>query len=367
MARILVSGCSIAGPTVAYWLSISRHRVTIVERAPGPRPGGQAIDVRGSALDVLARMGILEDARAKRTAMKGVSLVDAHGVETWRSEEGTLSGGKFASGDIEILRDDLSMLIFGKLSPDVEVIYDESITNIEDRTDQVLVTFQSGATRSFDLVIGADGPRSEVRNLVFGNDPKFVHSLGVALAVFTAPNSLALKDWQIAHRQGKGGFLIYTARDNLELRVAFGFEIAGDEDRAMDVAEQKKLLADRCAHYRWKIPELIKAAQAASDFYCGTVAQVRMDRWSKGRCALVGDAAYCPSPFSGQGTSLAMVGAYVLASELTGDPTQHAAAFDRYEARLRHYVELNQALAYLEDGDPKADGLRESAKNAICI
>jgi len=364
---VLISGCSIAGPTLAYWLGRAGHRVTIVERAPRPRPGGQAIDVRGSALQVLAAMGILDAARSKRTTMKGVSVVDADGNELWRTEEKTLSGGRFDSDDIEILRDDLADLLLDRALPNVEVIFGESVAQLEQSDRDVRVLLAGGESRRFDVVIGADGLRSNIRNLVFGDDSRFVHSLGVGLAVFSAPNFLDLRDWQIAHRVGRGGFLLYTARNNNELRVALGFDVDAADDRPMNLDEQKRLVASRCAQFRWEVPRFIEAMWDAPDFYFGTAAQVRMEHWFDGRCVLVGDAAYCPSPFSGQGTSLALVGGSVLATELGKSPSNPGAAFHRYQERMRAYVDLNQALAHVSDRDETFDALTDTAKNAISL
>jgi 2-polyprenyl-6-methoxyphenol hydroxylase-like FAD-dependent oxidoreductase len=363
--NVLISGCSIAGPALAHWLGRAGHRVTIVERAPRLRPGGQAIDVRGVALQVLARMNLLDEARSLRTRLKGVSAVDADGVETWRSEEETFSGGRFDAEDLEILRDDLSALLVGRASEAAEIIFGDSIIGMDEREGGTLVQFQHAAPRSFDVVVGADGLRSTVRDLVFGDDSQFVHLLGTGLAVFTVPNILNLHDWQIAHRQGRGGFLVYTARENTELRVAFGFPIERADEERGTLDEQKRLVAKRCAHFRWEIPRLLAAMWSAPDFHFGAVAQVRMERWSQGRSVLVGDAGYCPSPFSGQGTSLALVGAYVLAAELNKRPSQHEAAFRRYQQRMQLYVEANQALATVERDEAQAHALLTAAKNAI--
>lgn len=363
--KVLISGASVAGPTLAYWLARSGWHVTLLERAAGPRQGGQAIDVRGSAVDVLKKMDLATRARELRTRMKGVSAIDADGVEVWRSEERTFSGGRFDSGDIEILRDDLSHLLSGSLGDGVERMWGDTIQAIEGRAGDVAVSFEKAEPAHFDMVIGADGLYSNVRQLIFGTPAGVIESLGTGLAVFTAPNSIDLQDWQIAHREGAGGFLVYTARENKELRVALGFPLEAADEGRLSIEDQKQLVAMRCAHMRWHVPQLLAAMWEAPDFYFGAVAQVHLTKWSKGRVALVGDAAYCPSPFSGQGTSLAIVGAYVLAAELAKTPGDHGRAFSRYQQRMKHYVDLNQALARKDRGDPEADSLLDQAKNAI--
>jgi 2-polyprenyl-6-methoxyphenol hydroxylase-like FAD-dependent oxidoreductase len=360
LVHVLISGVSVAGPVLARGLIAHGHRVTMVERAAAPRPGGQAIDVRGTALDVLARLGLLDRARAMRTTMKGVSVVNIDGKELWRSEEETLSGGRFDAGDLEILRDDLAALLLEGVRDDAELIYGDSIAAIEQTDDAAQVQLTHGGTRRFDLVIGADGINSKVRRLIFA-DATELRALGTGLAVFTAPNVLALHDWQIAYREGQGGFLLYTARNDQELRIAVGFPLTQDETWPTSLAEQKSMVLQRSARFGWEMPRLLKYLEAAPDFYFGPVAQVRLDHWSSGRVGLVGDAAYCPSPFSGQGTSLALVGAFVLAHEIVLQPDNPRAAFARYHERMKHYVELNQALAFI---DAEADGKQQRLDDA---
>jgi 2-polyprenyl-6-methoxyphenol hydroxylase-like FAD-dependent oxidoreductase len=367
MPSVLISGASIAGPTLAYWLSRFGFDVTVVERAPAPRAGGQAIDIRGAALEIIRDMELMEAARDKRTRMKGMSALDADGKEIWRTEERTYSGGRLDNDDIEILRDDLAALLLGSNPAAVDYLYGDVITGIEDADASATVSFSRNGTRRFDIVVGADGLHSRVRDLVFGDEKQFIHSLGVGLAVFSAPNFLGLEDWQVAYREAEAGYVVYTARENREVRVGLGFGADPEDDERRDIEAQKALVAERCGHLRWEIPRLIDAMWTAPDFYFGSVAQVRMERWSKGRVALVGDAGYCPSPFSGQGTSLALVGAYVLARELQRTPASHEDAFARYDARMRPYVLLNQALADPERQGPVPDEVLDKAKNAIVL
>jgi 2-polyprenyl-6-methoxyphenol hydroxylase-like FAD-dependent oxidoreductase len=366
MRSILISGCSIAGPTVAYWLRELGFVPTIVERSAGPRPGGQAIDVRGKALEVLERMGLLESARALRTTMKGVSVVDKDGNETWRSEEMTFSGGRFDANDLEILRDDL-VAILVKAVDGVEILGGDSISSLKQGPDGIAIEFRNGCTRSFDLLIGADGLHSNVRKLAFGEEHKFLHEMGMGIAVFTIPNYLGLSDWQVVHREPEGGYAVYTARENRELRIAVGFAATTDDEGGGDIGAQKSLVARRTVGFGWEFPRFIQEMENSTDFYFGAAAQVKMDRWANGRTVLVGDAAYCPSPLSGQGTSLALVGAYVLAAELASSEGDYSAAFERYESRMRPFVALNQALIDVEQDEPTAPQRMEEAKNAISL
>lgn len=366
-ARILISGAGIAGPALAYWLHRLGFQPTLVERAAGPRTGGQAIDVRGAALDVLKRMGLYEDAHGLRTHMRGVSVVDADGKELWRSEEQSFSGGRFDSGDIELFRDDLVRLLCDATRDTAEYLWDDSIATVAQSDAAVQVSFERRAAREFDLLVAADGLHSNVRRLVFGEEAPYLHSFGIGLAIFSTPNLLHLRDWQVSYRDEISGYLIYPNRDNSELRVNLGFGLESPDICRQGVDVQKALVAQRCAHLRWEIPRLIEAMRGANDFYLGDMALVRINGWSRGRVALLGDAAYCPSPFSGQGTSLALVGAYVLARELANTPEEPAAAFWRYESRMQPYVELNQALADPSRQEPIAEEVMDRAKHGIAL
>jgi 2-polyprenyl-6-methoxyphenol hydroxylase-like FAD-dependent oxidoreductase len=365
--KVLISGASIAGPTLAYWLGKGGFDVTVVERAPAPRAGGQAIDIRGPALAVMREMGLLDQARAMRTHLKGMSMVDIDGKELSRTKERTLSAGRLNSGDIEILRDDLAGLLLQASQPGAAYAYGDTIASLTQDDSGVAVAFEKRAPERFDLVIGADGLHSNTRHLVFGEEAPLTRPLGVALAIFTTPNLLDLRDWQLAFRDATSGYVIYPARDNRELRVNLGFGLAQGDDPRGDVAAQKELVARRCAHLRGDIPRLVEAMRPARDFYFGALAQVRMESWSQGRVTLAGDAAYCPTPFTGQGTSLALIGAFVLARELTLTPGDHAAAFARCEARMRPFVRKNQDMVSLERREPIPDAVFDEAKNAIVL
>lgn len=361
MTNVLISGSSVAGPTLAYWLSRHGFQPTVVERCPTLRPGGQAVDVRGAALTVAERMDVLDELRRARTRMRGMSVLDPDGNEIMRDTEGTYSGGRFENDDLELLREDLVGLLYDRTRDEVEYVFDDSITSI---SDDGKVTFQNAAPRTFDLVVGADGLRSNVRRLVFGADERFVHDLGMHVAIFSMENILNLEDWQVWLRDGDAGFGIYPARGNSEIRVNIGFGGGPVEYDHRDVEQQKRLVADRCAHLRWETPRLLEAMWRAADFYFDSAAQVRMDHWTKDRAALVGDAGYSASLLSGQGTSLAMVGAYVLADELGRSVD---GAFARYEERMRPFVAANQALALENPGGPASDESVTRAKNAIAL
>jgi 2-polyprenyl-6-methoxyphenol hydroxylase-like FAD-dependent oxidoreductase len=361
MRNILISGAGVAGGTLAWFLARQGWSVTVVERAPAPRAGGQAIDVRGVALDVVDAMGLGDRMRALRTRMRGMSMVDGDGQELFRSEEHTYSSGRLDSADFEVLRDDVVAMLHE--ATDAEHVFGDSITALTEEAHGVRVEFEHGGFRTFDLVIGADGLHSAVRRLAFGPEEDFTRHLGQYLAIFPTANFLGLEDWQVWFRHEHTGGAIYPVRDNTELRVTLGF--GSDPLPRLTVPEQKKLITERLAGIGWEVPKLLEAMAAADVFYFDAMAQIHLDRWSAGRIALIGDAGYCASALSGQGTSLALVGAYVLAQEL--GRADHEEAFAAYERRMRPFVALNQALATENPEGPASDESVERAKNAISL
>ena len=344
-ATVLVSGASVAGTTAAYWLSRHGYSVTVVERHDRPRPGGQAIDVRGPALTVLQRMGLRDAADAKKTAIRGASFVDRVGNELSRNTEATPTGGLIENPDIEILRDDLVELLYGATQPQVEYLFGDSIAALDDRGDSVPVTFERAAARSFDFVIGADGLHSNVRRLVFGPESQFAKPLGTFAAIFTVPNFLDLDYWQMFHIGDNTMAGMYSARHNTEARAMLGFSDTNLRLDYRDAAAQFAEVERRMAADGWVRPQILKYMRSAPDFYFDEMTQIIMDRWSRGRVALVGDAGYCCSPLSGQGTSVAVLGAYTLAGELAQAGVDYQRGFANYFATFHDYVLGNQWLA----------------------
>ncbi|MEW2507408.1 FAD-dependent monooxygenase [Amycolatopsis sp. NPDC047767] len=366
MRNVLVSGAGIGGPTLAYWLRRAGFSVTVVERSPGLREGGQAVDVRGVALDVVDRMGLGEQVRAVRTRMRGMSVVDGSGAELFRSEEQTYSSGRLDIPDVELVRDDLVSLLYKATAADVEYVFDDSVTALRQDEHGVRVEFERGGFRTFDLVVGADGLHSAVRRLAFGPEERFAQHLGQYLAIFPTPNLLGLDNWQVWFRDGETGGAVYPVHDNAELRVTLGFASAPLSYDHRDVLAQKEIVAKKLAGTGWEVPRLLSEMTGASHFYFDAMQQIHLDSWSTGRVTLLGDAGYCASPLSGQGTSLALVGAYVLADELARHD-DHTAAFAAYESRLRPFVAANQALATENPGGPAAEESVDRAKNAISL
>ena len=323
----------------------------MVECAPHLRLGGHTLDVRGPALDIARRMEILGALREGGNKLTGVSFVDAYGEEIYRSME---RPARCDNPDLEILRDNLCRILHQAVAGHVEFLFGETIASITQDDAGVEVGFASAASRRFDLVIGADGSHSEVRRLVFGPERDFLHGMGVHTAAFGVPNFLGFDHWQVIHMNGDniGGMYLAADKDsNASMCLSFISEPPLDCDHR-DIAAQKRLVAERFAGAGWEFPRILAHMHAAPDFYFESTNQIRMERWSRGRVALVGDAGYSISPATGQGTTVAMVGAYVLAGELAVHASALVEGVASYEAALRGYVERKQDFALDDDAAP---------------
>jgi 2-polyprenyl-6-methoxyphenol hydroxylase-like FAD-dependent oxidoreductase len=358
--EILVSGASVAGPALAYWLRRYGFHPTVVERAPAPRPGGQAIDLRGAARTVADRMGILEQIRRAHVGTRGMAYVDAANRRLASMPADLLGDSGGAIAELEILRGDLVDILYQATRHDVEYVFDDAITELAQGEVGVKVTFQRGQPRRFDLVVGADGLHSGVRALAFGSESAFVRHLGAYVASFSAASHLDLDGWELLYNVPGKVAGIYPVRQGSQTRAVFFFASPPLAYDRHDLGQQKRLLADAFAAEGWQVPRLLEAMWDAPDLFFDTVSQVHLDRWSSGRVALVGDAAYGPSPMAGVGTSLALVGAYVLAGELAAAAGDHLVAFASYERELRDYVRRGQKLA-----KGNATGLIPRSRNQI--
>ncbi len=340
---VLVSGASIAGPALAYWLHRAGCAVTVVEKADALRGGGYPVDIRGTALEVVRRMGILPRLRDAHVDSRRVTFLDADGGEVASLSPGAVAGGA-GEQDLEVRRGDLAEILHATARDDVEFLFGDSIDTLDQSGQGVDVAFHSGRRRTFDLVIGADGMHSATRGALFGPEERFHHYLGYCFAVFTMPNTLGLsREIVLWNTPGKAGAL-YAVGDDSELHAFLNVhrpEPPSDVLRNPDA--QRALLATAFAGAGWEIPRMVGAMRDADDLFFDTVGQIRMPHWSSGRVALVGDAAYAPSFLTGQGSSLALAGAYVLAGALAAN-RDHTAAFAAYERGVREFVELNQAL-----------------------
>ena len=340
--HILISGSSIAGPALAYWLHQQGITVTIVERAPALRTGGYAVDIRGPALGVIERMGLRDALRPLESDTLSNSVVDGRGRRFGHMPRGF---GVIDPGDVEILRGDLSRVLYEATRADVRYRFGDSITSLRQSEHHVSVDFQGGERETYDLVIGADGVHSRTRELAFGSESDFAQGLGGCMAIFTAPNHLGLDREQLLFNDLGRIASIKSCNQNRELKICLFFSSVPGAFKQRDVQAQRQLVAEAFAGVGWEFPRFLEAMWSAEDFYCDVTCQIRMPSYHSGRVALVGDAAYCPSPLSGQGTSLALVGGYVLAGALAEARGDHRRAFERYDEAMRPFVMRNQDIA----------------------
>jgi len=345
--KILISGAGIAGPTLAYWLAHYGMEPTIIEEAQTLRTGGYIIDFFGTGFEIAERMGLLPEILSQGYRVEEVRVVNREGRRVagfsaesfWRA-----AGGRYTS----LPRGDLAASIFGRIQG-METIFGNSITKIEQSPTSVLVTFENGASRDFDLVVGADGLHSRVRQLTFGPESQFEKYLGYKVAAFEAPNY---------RPRDELAYVMYTEVGQQVSR----FTMRGDrtmflfifEDQSLDrdnenVHAQKALLRKRFGSSGWECPQILNALDACDDLYFDRVSQIRMDTrhglWTRGRITLIGDAASCVSLLGGQGSALAMIAAYILAGELHRSKGDYALAFRRYQELFGSFVLKKQQAA----------------------
>lgn len=353
--RVLISGASVAGPALAYWLVRAGCKVTVVERYPTLRTAGQGLDIRDTARDVVKRMGVFERIRDKSSHEEGLAFIDSNNRSVARFGVDNTSGkGDSFTSDVEILRGELAGILFDVTENDVSYIFGDMVESLKETDKEVDVTFAKGTpTATFDLVVAADGIGSKIRGMAFGNSSAHVRSLDSYISYFSIPHADTDTMWAKAHLV-KGGrnmamrpdnaggikaFLTLTAYDKSDERLARLAKASKE-----GVPAQKRVVQDLFHDADWEIDRILKGMHQSEDFYMQHIAQVRLDRWSSGRVTVIGDAGYAPSPFTGMGTSIAFIGAYVLAGEISRQPENIPAALESYECVLRPYVESIQKL-----------------------
>ncbi|WP_338770826.1 FAD-dependent monooxygenase [Nocardia vulneris] len=346
--RVLVAGGGIGGNAVALQLLRSGIRATVVERAAAPRPGGQAVDLRGPSAEVAERMGLMPGIRAVQLDERGMKFVDAAGRDIVRMPT-ELFDGKGAIAEIEITRGDLNQVLLDALAAEggVDYRYGEWITDVRQDGTGVDVTFASGTSARYDVLIGADGLHSATRRMVFGPEEQFSTYLGGYMSFFTLPSAADAEDhWFTMHSLvGAANIGLRPDADPATSKALITVRMPADPALRRDVAAQQDLLRRKLASGGWEAARIAAAMPEATDFYFDELARIDMPAWSQGRVVLLGDAGYCGSPLSGQGTAMALLGAYVLAGEIASHAADPELALTRYEEVLRPFIAKAQELA----------------------
>jgi 2-polyprenyl-6-methoxyphenol hydroxylase-like FAD-dependent oxidoreductase len=342
--KIAINGAGVAGPALAYWLLHHGHEPVLIERASAPRTGGYVIDFWGAGYDMAEKMGILPSLLDLGYQVGEVRFVDADGRKSGGFPTNVftrMTGGRFTS----LQRSDLAATIYSAVEGKVETVFGDGIASIEEAADRVHVGFDHAAPRDFDLVIGADGLHSRVRSLTCGQEAGFERFLGYHVAAleltgYRPRDELTYVSQALAGRQVSR----FSKRDDRTLFM-FCYREKKPAPVPEDDAGRRNVLRREFADMKWEVPAVLDAMDDVENIYFDRVSQIEMPRWTKGRAALIGDAAACVSLLAGEGCGLAMTESYVLAGEIGRAGNDHAAAFARYEERMRPFLAAKQATA----------------------
>jgi 2-polyprenyl-6-methoxyphenol hydroxylase-like FAD-dependent oxidoreductase len=344
--RVLISGASVAGPILAYWLNRFGFRPTVVERTEQIRfgSGGHAVDLFGPALQIIEWMGALPQVQNAGTDAEIISFI--RGGHRPVDVAAELMSEGVSARHVEIMRGELAKIIYDAGEDSVDYVFGNSISSLEQTDRGVNVSFRHGPAQTFDLVIGADGLHSTTRQLAFGDEHRFLHFLGGYFAVFTVPNYLHLHQRMLGYGDVGRTAGIYPVRGTDEARVVLLWRTPAQHDYDRhNLAAQRRLISNLYSDMGWEMPRLLAELERADDLYLDSISTIVMDSWTQGRVSLVGDAGYSPGPAVGGGTSLAVAGAYVLASELAAASGDHARGLAAYEQVMRPAVRQSQRIA----------------------
>ncbi|KAM5355165.1 hypothetical protein ACJ41O_001811 [Fusarium nematophilum] len=341
--KILICGGGCAGPALAFWLARGGHRVTIVERFPTLRASGAQIDLRAQGIEAVRRMGLLDVIRTKLVDEEGVAFVDEDGKVF-----GTIMANKSGKGaqsltsEYEIMRGDLVRILYDATMDDVEYVFEKTVESFEQDEKQVLAHFSDGTSDTFDLLVGADGQGSRIRKAIQPADaPDPYRPLGVHMAYWFIPRIETDDNIRRSYSSPGGRMIMRRSHNPQETQVYFSLKDSSPEMSSIHrapVEQQKEFWTQRFRGAGWETERFLEGLKTTDNFYCQEVVQVKTDTWHRGRVVVLGDAAYCPSPFSGMGTTGSFVGAYVLAGEIMRSPDDLPLALANYDKTMRPFV-----------------------------
>ncbi|EHK42360.1 flavo protein monooxygenase [Trichoderma atroviride IMI 206040] len=348
--KILICGGGCAGPALAYWLAQSGHRVVVVERFKTLRATGAQLDVSSQGLETIERMGLLDNIRSKRVNELGTSFVDSHGnVKATFMANKSGKGTQSVTCEYEIMRGDLVQILYDTTKDSVEYVFGKTVESFEQNEERVVVYFSDNSSDTFDIVVGADGQGSRIRGMILpAGSPNPYRELGVYVAYWVIPRTEEDGNLCTFYTSSGGRMIMRRSHSPTETQVYLTLRDDSKELQNMpraSVEKQKEFWTERFRDAGWETARFLQGLKTAENFYCQHVVQVRTDTWYKGRVVLVGDAAYCPSPFSGMGTTGSFVGAYVLAGEINRSPSDLNSAFANYNKTLRPFVNEIQKVS----------------------
>ena len=343
--KVLISGASMAGLSAALWMNRLGYQVTVIEIAPAPRIAGGAVNIEGPGIEAAQRLGIFEDLKASRLHVERMEFRNAYdAVES--IIELTQPGDQLPDDDIEIERDKFVDIHLGRLKENTEFIFNDSITALHETADEIHVEFKHGSPRTFDLVLGCDGIHSGVRRIWFGPEEQYVHFLNGYFSITILPKLLIPEKTVQLYGEPDKGIMLNAYNGKTDIIYTFN----SDQELSYDYRneeEQRNIILSQFASVGWRNAELLEEVKRSGTFYFDKFCQVKMPAWTSGCVALIGDAAFSPSPAAGKGASLALYGATAVADALMEHNGNHILAFPAYDKNLRPYIEQEQARAKL--------------------
>jgi len=338
--KILISGASVAGNTAAWWLSRYGFEVTVIEKFKSFRDGGQNVDVRGAARTVVQKMGLEKQVIDATTGELGTDWVDQDDRVIGRFAVKDIGDGPTA--ELEIMRGSLSKLIYESTKEKVNYRFGDPIVALTEVDSSVNVRFSSGAEDNYNIVIIAEGVGSTSRELIFPGENK-QRFMDLTIAYFGIPGKKS--DGKFSRQYNTTGGRGATVKPGLDgkLHAYIGVQKISGGENEWSVEQQKDFIREQFKDVGWEFPRILDGMDQTNNFYFDVLRQVKMQRWFSGRIVLSGDAAWCATPLSGIGTSLALVGGYVLAGELA-QASDYRSAFASYERIMRPFVKEGQGL-----------------------